>query len=68
MRIINFNIIECTQLKNNNKSFHTLLFKEQFKYLKTSHSYHLVDPSPWPLLAAFGGFMVTFSISFHNFK
>jgi hypothetical protein len=47
MRIINFNIIECTQLKNNNKSFHTLLFKEQFKYLKTSHSYHLVDPSPW---------------------
>jgi hypothetical protein len=25
---------------------HTLLFKEQFKYFKTTHAYHLVDPSP----------------------
>lgn len=31
----------------NNKVYYTLLLKEQFKYLKTSHSYHLVDPSPW---------------------
>ena len=37
----------------------TLFFKEQFKYLKTSHSYHLVDPSPWPLMASLGGFMLT---------
>lgn len=35
----------------------TLFFKEQFKYLKTAHSYHLVDPSPWPLLASLGAFM-----------
>jgi len=35
------------------------LHKEQFKYLKTTHSYHLVDPSPWPITAAFGGFMLT---------
>jgi cytochrome c oxidase subunit 3 len=48
-------------LKNNNKveikKF--LFFKEQFKYLKTTHSYHLVDPSPWPLVAALGAFMLT---------
>jgi cytochrome c oxidase subunit 3 len=30
-----------------------------FTYLKTSHSYHLVDPSPWPIVAAFGAFMFT---------
>jgi cytochrome c oxidase subunit 3 len=43
----------------NNKLVSSLLFKEQFKYLKTTHSYHLVDPSPWPLVGAFGGFMIT---------
>lgn len=30
----------------NNKVYYILLLKEQFKYLKTTHSYHLVDPSP----------------------
>jgi hypothetical protein len=45
--------------KKNNKVLHTLLFKEQFKYLKTTHSYHLVDPSPWPIVASFGAFMLT---------
>ena len=42
-----------------NKVSHTLLFKEQFNYLKTAHSYHLVDPSPWPLVASLGAFMLT---------
>jgi cytochrome c oxidase subunit 3 len=42
-----------------NKVFHTLSYKEQFRYLKTLHSFHLVDPSPWPLLASFGAFMLT---------
>jgi cytochrome c oxidase subunit 3 len=41
------------------KVLHTLLFKEQFKYLKTTHSYHLVDPSPWPIISAFGALMLT---------
>ena len=45
--------------KSNNKVNHTLLLKEQFKYLKTGHAYHLVDPSPWPILASFGAFMLT---------
>ena len=41
------------------KNVNVLLFKEQFKYLKTTHSYHLVDPSPWPLVASLGAFMMT---------
>ena len=45
------NLLQLTFNKNkknvNNKVIYTLLYKEQFKYLKTTHSYHLVDPSPW---------------------
>lgn len=32
---------------------------KSFTYLKTTHSYHLVDPSPWPVFAAFSVFMLT---------
>jgi cytochrome c oxidase subunit 3 len=46
----------------------TLLFKEQFKYLRTAHSYHLVDPSPWPLLASLGGFMFTSGLVLYMHK
>lgn len=28
-------------------------------HLKTDHSYHLVDPSPWPILGSLGGFSLT---------
>jgi cytochrome c oxidase subunit 3 len=54
--------------KNHNKELNTLLFKEQFKYLRTSHSYHLVDPSPWPLLAALGAFMLTSGLVLYMHK
>ena len=30
-----------------------------FSYIKTKHSWHLVDPSPWPLVAAVGAFSMT---------
>jgi cytochrome c oxidase subunit 3 len=33
--------------------------KNNFKYLSTTHQFHLVDPSPWPLLAALGGSLLT---------
>jgi len=46
-----------TILNNKNNLF--LLFKEQYHYLRTVHSYHLVDPSPWPLVAALGAGMLT---------
>ena len=46
------------------------MFKnEQFKYLKTKHTYHLVDPSPWPLVASLGAFFMTSGgvLYMHNF-
>jgi cytochrome c oxidase subunit 3 len=30
-----------------------------FTYLKTNHSFHLVDPSPWPFVGSIGGFCLT---------
>lgn len=33
--------------------------KFYFKYLNTTHQFHLVDPSPWPLLASIGSFCLT---------
>lgn len=58
--LTNLSIFKNRQEKNSySKVSHTLLFKEQFNYLKTAHSYHLVDPSPWPLAAALGAFMLT---------
>jgi heme/copper-type cytochrome/quinol oxidase subunit 3 len=47
---------------------HTLLLKEQFNYLKTAHAYHLVDPSPWPLVAALGAFMLTSGLVLYMHK
>ena len=47
---------------------HNLLFKEQFKYLKTTHSYHLVDPSPWPIVASFGAFMMVTGLVLYMHK
>ena len=45
------------------------LNKVKFKYLKTYHSFHLVDPSPWPLLGSLGAFMLTvgFSLFMHSY-
>lgn len=47
---------------------YTLFWKEQFNYLKTTHSYHLVDPSPWPLAGALGGFMLTSGLVLYMHK
>nr|YP_009495487.1 cytochrome c oxidase subunit III [Toxarium undulatum]AWQ64134.1 cytochrome c oxidase subunit III [Toxarium undulatum] len=45
------------------KQFSTECFSfiksENFRYYKTKHSWHLVDPSPWPLIAALGAFFLT---------
>lgn len=57
---INLTIFKGNQREqlSNNKLL-GLNYKEQFKYLKTKHSFHLVDPSPWPLVGGLGAFMVT---------
>ena len=73
MKIINFilNNFKCVE---NNKflnviSKNNIFTNEQFKYLKTRHSWHLVDPSPWPLVASLGAFFMTSGgvLYMHNF-
>jgi cytochrome c oxidase subunit 3 len=62
------NLYYSTKKINKNKVKKTLFFKEQFEYLKTTHSYHLVDPSPWPLVAALGAFMLTSGLALYMHK
>lgn len=55
---LSFKTVEST--KNKIATLRLLKKKRSaFKLLKTTHSFHLVDPSPWPLVAALGGFMLT---------
>jgi cytochrome c oxidase subunit 3 len=58
---INISVLKINQREQlfNNKRLSSLQHQEQFKYLKTKHSFHLVDPSPWPLVASLGAFMLT---------
>ena len=53
------NILNQNQREHNSKLSLNLQQQEQFKYLKTKHSFHLVDPSPWPLVASLGALMLT---------
>lgn len=45
-------------------------FNKTFRYIKTKHSFHLVDPSPWPIMSGFGALMFTtgFVMYLHKFK
>lgn len=54
--------------QKNNICLCTLFKKEELKYLKTNHSYHLVNPSPWPLISALGGFMLTSGLVLYMHK
>ena len=74
MRIISFfkNIGSFVSTKRtfNTITKNSILKNEQFKYLKTRHSWHLVDPSPWPLVASLGAFFMTSGgvLYMHNFS
>ena len=39
------------------------------QYIKTKHSWHLIDPSPWPLLTSIGAFSTTsgFALYIHSY-
>ena len=50
MELIYFQFLFMSNTKN-------MLFDT--RYLNTTHQFHLVDPSPWPLVAALGAFMLT---------
>nr|YP_009144717.1 cytochrome c oxidase subunit 3 [Pseudo-nitzschia multiseries]AKJ77325.1 cytochrome c oxidase subunit 3 [Pseudo-nitzschia multiseries] len=44
-----FSIIDMSDIKT----------RFDFKYLSTAHQFHLVDPSPWPLVASIGALCLT---------
>jgi len=46
-----------------------ILMKFKAKMIQR-HPFHLVDPSPWPLVAALGGLSLTFGgvLFMHNYK
>jgi len=51
------------------KVFNYNLVVVNFKVFSEKHSYHLVDESPWPLIGALSGSMVTFGgvMSMHGY-
>lgn len=51
-----------------NYAMSTLKNKFDFKYLNTTHQFHLVDPSPWPLTASMGAFMLTSGLVLYMHK
>lgn len=53
------NYLICKREHLNKVLANNTQYSEQFLYLKTRHSFHLVDPSPWPLVASLGAFMLT---------
>ena len=59
LKITNWNKREDLTIKLRSIALLNIHDREQFKYLKTRHSWHLVDPSPWPLVAALGAFFLT---------
>jgi cytochrome c oxidase subunit 3 len=64
-KLIFFNL---DKKNNKNETKKVLFFKEQFKYLKTAHTFHLVDPSPWPLIASLGALMLTSGLVLYMHK
>lgn len=55
---IRYHINNLTKQRVNSFKLYNF-YKEQFNYIKTKHSYHLVDPSPWPIIASLGALMFT---------
>jgi len=57
--LFSFKVEDCF-LNITKKVKHQFFFNEEdFRYIKTRHSFHLVDPSPWPLTSSLGAFMLT---------
>jgi CTP:phosphocholine cytidylyltransferase-like protein len=50
--------MEDCLLNGDKKVKHKFYLKENFQYIKTKHSFHLVDPSPWSLVSALGALML----------
>jgi cytochrome c oxidase subunit 3 len=59
------------KVASNNPELNTLdTYSDQVKatqsiFPKTAHPFHIVDPSPWPFIAAFGAFELTFGMALY---
>ena len=54
-----FQLKNFSQRDQNKYILSLLQSKSYLKYIKTRHSFHLVDPSPWPLVASIGTLLLT---------
>ena len=65
----NLNSKRKKSVYNNNSYFNCFNDLLNFKYIKTKHSWHLVDPSPWPFVASIGAITMTLGgvLYMHNF-
>lgn len=72
LKMINFICQTFKKQKRENGSIFFLIpdLNEQFRYIKTRHSFHLVDPSPWPIVSSMGSLMFTTGLVMymHKFK
>ena len=57
--LLSFKVEDCLLNISKKVKHQFFLNEEDFRYIKTRHSFHLVDPSPWPLTSALGAFMLT---------
>jgi len=64
----NFNSFLINKL--NREIYENKKNKLNYSFINTKHSWHLVDPSPWPLITAIGAFTITFSLVLymHNYN
>nr|YP_010241702.1 cytochrome oxidase subunit III [Rhizosolenia setigera]QTI82390.1 cytochrome oxidase subunit III [Rhizosolenia setigera]WAQ69953.1 cytochrome c oxidase subunit 3 [Rhizosolenia setigera]WAQ69989.1 cytochrome c oxidase subunit 3 [Rhizosolenia setigera]WAQ70025.1 cytochrome c oxidase subunit 3 [Rhizosolenia setigera]WAQ70061.1 cytochrome c oxidase subunit 3 [Rhizosolenia setigera] len=62
-------LINKTKQKHNNIDLSSKS-NNNYNYLSTKHTWHLVDPSPWPLVAALGAFTMTSGgvLYMHNYQ
>jgi cytochrome c oxidase subunit 3 len=62
-------LINKTKQKHNNIDLSSKS-SNNYNYLSTKHTWHLVDPSPWPLVASIGAFTMTSGgvLYMHNYQ
>ena len=66
MTINNLHVLKYFYKRKEYKKLYNLSI---LNYIKTKHSWHLVDPSPWPIVASIGAFTMTSGgvLYMHNF-
>jgi cytochrome c oxidase subunit 3 len=62
LSFLNANSKKFTKVFTSNTS------SQKFHHIKTTHPFHIVDPSPWPLVAALGALMLTFGMVMYMHK